>query len=87
MALYMHIRSKEELLAGVSDRIAAELEVPTDCGGDWATQLGDVARSMRGVLRHHQPALAIFMMTQADRRGRQHEGRRGRLPYPSPRRL
>ena len=64
MAVYMHVRSKEELLDGVADRIADQLEVPAEPGGDWAAQLREVARSMRKALAAHRLALALFMTTQ-----------------------
>src|SRR2546427_11250328 len=61
MALYVHFRSKEELLTGLSDRIADELYVPARGSDDWAAQLREVARSMLGALRNHQRALDLFM--------------------------
>jgi TetR/AcrR family tetracycline transcriptional repressor len=64
MALYVHVRSKEDLLAGLSDRIADELEVPRDGGDDWAAQLRVVARSMLRVMRSHRRILELFMTMQ-----------------------
>ena len=38
MALYWHFRTKEELLAGLGDRVLDSVRVP-DASGDWATDL------------------------------------------------
>ena len=38
MALYWHFRTKEDLLAGLADRVLDDLEVPAR-SGDWAVDL------------------------------------------------
>jgi TetR/AcrR family tetracycline transcriptional repressor len=55
MALYSHVRSKDELLAGLLDQVAGEVELPAD-GIPWKEGLAGLARSIRSVLLAH-PAL------------------------------
>lgn len=63
MALYPHVRSKEDLLDGLVDRMLAELlpavaELPE---GDWAARLSALAHELRGVARRHPAVFPLLM--------------------------
>lgn len=56
MALYRHVRNKDDLIDGVLDRAAAEVRLPTDDLG-WRDGLAALARSIRDTMLRH-PAVA-----------------------------
>lgn len=61
MSLYNHVDSKDDLLTGILDLVAAEWEAP-DSTGPWRKELADAARSAhQAILRH--PWSATPMMT------------------------
>ncbi len=56
MALYWHFRTKEDLLAGLGDRVLDSVRVP-DPTGDWATDLRTALVALVTAMRPH-PQLA-----------------------------
>ncbi|HEX3488778.1 MAG TPA: TetR family transcriptional regulator [Streptosporangiaceae bacterium] len=61
MALYWHFRSKEELLAGLGDRIWEEIDVNVDPDADWIPQLRGLMESLVRMLRAHPAASNLLM--------------------------
>jgi TetR/AcrR family tetracycline transcriptional repressor len=61
MALYWHFRSKEELLAGLGDRVWAEIDVDIDPAGDWPAQLRGLLESLVQMLRAHPSASQLLL--------------------------
>ena len=62
MALYWHFRSKEALLAGLADRIWAEIDTDVDPAADWPQQLRGMLESLVRVLRAHPSASQLLMI-------------------------
>jgi TetR/AcrR family transcriptional regulator, tetracycline repressor protein len=61
MALYWHFRNKEELIAGVTDRIWAEIRSDVDPAAAWPAQLRSVLESLIDVLRAHPSASELLL--------------------------
>jgi AcrR family transcriptional regulator len=61
MALYWHFRSKEELLAGLGDRVWAEVDVDVDPAADWPAQLRGLLESLVQMLRAHPGASQLLL--------------------------
>jgi TetR/AcrR family tetracycline transcriptional repressor len=61
MALYWHFRNKEELLAGVADRIWSEIDTDVEPGAPWAAQLRALLESLVAVLRAHPCASQLLV--------------------------
>jgi AcrR family transcriptional regulator len=61
MALYWHFRSKEELLAGLADRVWAEIDTDVDETADWPQQLRGLLESLLHVLREHPSASTLLL--------------------------
>src|SRR5215469_9841618 len=61
MALYWHFRSKEALLAGLADRIWAEIDTDVDPATEWPQQLRGMLESLVRVLRAHPSASQILL--------------------------
>jgi TetR/AcrR family transcriptional regulator, tetracycline repressor protein len=61
MALYWHFRSKEELLAGLGDRVWAEIDAVVDPAADWSQQLRGLLESLVQVLRTHPSASQLLL--------------------------
>ena len=61
MALYWHFRSKEELLAGLGDRVWAEIDVDIDPAADWPAQLRGLLESLVAMLRAHPSASQLLL--------------------------
>jgi AcrR family transcriptional regulator len=64
MALYWHFRSKEELMAGLADRVWAGIDVNVDPDAPWPVQLRGMLESLIGVLRAHPSASALLLTGQ-----------------------
>jgi AcrR family transcriptional regulator len=60
MSLYHHVANKEEILTGLVDLVAGELEVPV-IGGAWRAQMKRRARSAHAVLVKHRWATMLFV--------------------------
>ncbi len=61
MALYWHFRNKEELLAGLADRIWGEIDTDVDAGARWPGQLRGLVESLVNVLRSHPCAAQLLV--------------------------
>lgn len=59
MALYKHVRNKEELLQGMIDTVFSEIEVPTD-EDDWRSAMRRRANSTRDALKRHSWAIGLM---------------------------
>ena len=81
MALYWHFRSKEELLAGLGDRVWSEIDVDIDPAADWPAQLRGLLESLVAMLRAHPSASQLLLAGREDaQRGLDH--RPPRRPWP-----
>lgn len=60
MSLYNHVASKEDLLDGLVDVVAGELELPSH-DGDWRAAMSRRARSAHAVLMRHPWATMLFV--------------------------
>ena len=64
MALYWHFRSKEELIAGLADRIWGEIRTDVDPADEWAGQLRGMLESLIDVLRSHSSASTLLLSSE-----------------------
>lgn len=62
MALYPHVRSKDDLLDGLVGRLLTEVALP-DPESPWRTKLRELAHSMRAVAQRH-PAVMPLLYTR-----------------------
>jgi AcrR family transcriptional regulator len=61
MALYWHFRSKEELLAGLVERVWSEIDADVDPAASWPDQLRGLLLSLLDVLRAHPAAARLVL--------------------------
>jgi len=61
MALYTHVRTKDELLGGVLDRILGSLAFTPDPSRPWTDDLADLARAHHAVLLAHPEAVPALV--------------------------
>jgi hypothetical protein len=64
MSLYNHVASKEDLLDGLVELVASEMEVPGKLqatGGDWKAVMRRRATSAHAVLMRHPWATMLFV--------------------------
>ena len=61
MALYWHFRNKEELIAGLTDRIWGEIRSDVDEAAPWPLQLRSLLESLIDVLRAHESATSLML--------------------------
>jgi TetR/AcrR family tetracycline transcriptional repressor len=61
MALYWHFRSKEELLAGLAERLWSELDLSVDRSAPWTEQIRALLESLLRVLRAHPAAAQLLL--------------------------
>ena len=66
MALYWHFRNKDELLAGLAERIWSEIDTDIDPGADWPQQLRGLLESLVRVLRSHPCASQLLLAGEKD---------------------
>jgi AcrR family transcriptional regulator len=59
MSLYNHVANKDDLLAGITDLVLGEIELPEE--GDWKTALRRSALSAHEVLRAHPWACTLAL--------------------------
>jgi TetR/AcrR family transcriptional regulator, tetracycline repressor protein len=64
MALYWHFRGKEELLAGVADRLWGELDLTVDRAAPWSEQIRALLESLLKVLRAHPAAAGLLLHSE-----------------------
>lgn len=71
MAMYWHVRNKDELLEAMRDRIFDALEIP-QAGGDWLDRIRDAVTSVVDALARHPGSVELaFGRILASPRGRQ----------------
>jgi AcrR family transcriptional regulator len=58
-SLYNHVAGKDDLLNGMADLVATEIELPSN-GADWKEAMRRRAVSARGVFLHHRWAAALI---------------------------
>jgi AcrR family transcriptional regulator len=63
MSLYNHVANKNEILAGISDAVTDEIELPSEAG-DWKDAMRRHAISTRDVLVRHRWASPLRMSSQ-----------------------
>jgi AcrR family transcriptional regulator len=63
MTLYGYVRTKEELLGAVANRLFGDIELPNEEGLGWQEQIADVFRSVRRVFLQH-PELGPIVAAQ-----------------------
>ena len=59
MALYHHVRNKDELIDGMIDLVFGEIDLPA-IGADWRTAMRQRAISLRDVLACHRWAIGLM---------------------------
>src|SRR2546430_11971245 len=59
MTLYRHVRTKEDLLGALTDRVLAELELPAPGTLTWQEQIATVFRSVHDLLLEHPDVVEI----------------------------
>ena len=69
MALYWHFRSKEELLAGLSDHIWNEVDLEVDQSASWPDQLRAIMNSLVEVLRAHPSGAQLVLVNEKEGEG------------------
>jgi len=57
MALYWHVRDKDELLEALAERMFDEVELPPDSGGPWHVELAAALDALLTAIKRH-PAVA-----------------------------
>ena len=67
MSLYNHVRGKEDLLDGVVELLAREVEIPSV--GSWDDRLREVVRGYRGLARLHPNAFPLIALRPLNTRG------------------
>lgn len=60
MAIYWHVRNKDELLDGVAARILEDIDLPAGPGKEWEEQLRVLLGSLLGALRAHPSAASLI---------------------------
>jgi AcrR family transcriptional regulator len=63
MSLYNHVANKDEILDGIVDLVASEIDLPSD-GADWKTAIRKSAISTRDVLLRHPWASSLWTSRQ-----------------------
>jgi len=69
MALYWHFRSKEELLAGLSDHIWSEVDLEVDQSASWPDQLRAIMKSLVEVMRAHPSGAQLVLVNEKEGEG------------------
>jgi AcrR family transcriptional regulator len=64
MSLYKHVANKDDVLDGIADIVASEIELPA-IGGDWKTAMRRRAISAHEVLMRH-PWATMLIMSRAN---------------------
>jgi AcrR family transcriptional regulator len=59
MTLYRHVRTKEDLLGALTDRVLAEMELPAPGSLSWPEQIAAVFRSVHDLLLEHPDLVEI----------------------------
>ena len=69
MALYWHFRSKDELLAALSEHIWDEMDLDMDRTAPWLDQLRAIMKSLVGVLRAHPSGAQLVLSHKKESEG------------------
>jgi len=69
MSLYHYVRSKDELLAGILERVLSEIELPR-AGTPWKAALRSTALAAHATLDRHRWAAAVLMTPASSSRTR-----------------
>lgn len=69
MSLYHHVRNKDDLLAGILQRVLSEIELPL-AGTPWKPALRSTALSAHAVLDRHRWAATVLMSPVSSSRTR-----------------
>ena len=69
MALYWHFRSKDELLAALSEHIWDEMDLDVDRTAPWLDQLRAMLESLVGVLRAHPSGAQLVLTHEKESEG------------------
>jgi AcrR family transcriptional regulator len=64
MSLYNHVANKDEILVGILDLVAGQIEQPSG-SGDWRAAMRRSAISARDLLRRHRWAAQLWMSGQS----------------------
>jgi TetR/AcrR family transcriptional regulator, tetracycline repressor protein len=64
MALYWHFRGKDELLAGLAERLWSEIDLTVDRAAPWTEQLRALLESLLTVLRTHPAAPELLLHSE-----------------------
>jgi AcrR family transcriptional regulator len=67
MALYWHFKNKDELLAGMADRVWGLVDSTADPALHWEDQLRALMKSLVGVLRAHSAVTPLLMAVDSER--------------------
>lgn len=59
MALYRHVRDKDDILEAVADRLIGALALPSDAL-PWSEYLAAMVRSLRALLREHPAIIGLY---------------------------
>jgi len=62
MSLYNHVANKDDVVAGIAERVAAEFESPS-LDEPWDISIRDAALSARAALRRHPWACSLMLTT------------------------
>ncbi len=73
MSLYNHVANKDEILDGIIDVVASEVDLPPD-GADWKTAIRQNAISTRDVFLRHPWACSLSMSRQGGSSARLRRG-------------
>ena len=63
MSLYNHVANKDEILGGIIDLVAGEIELPAD-SSDWKSAIRQSAISTRDMFLRHRWASGLWMTAQ-----------------------
>ncbi|NBM19870.1 TetR family transcriptional regulator [Streptomyces sp. GC420] len=64
MSLYNHVRGKADVLALVTDAVAADMALPERLEGDWADGVREIARAFRKAALAHPRACELVLTRQ-----------------------
>jgi len=64
MALYWHFRGKDELLAGLAERVWSEIDLTVDRTAPWTEQIRALLESLLKVLRAHPAAPGLLLHSE-----------------------
>lgn len=65
MAIYYHLPNKRAILAGLVERVFAELQVPSAQSGTWPERLRATARAYHNLAQAH-PNLVLYLVTDRE---------------------